>query len=136
MKSCHLILCLVACGLVLPPSIRAGTTWVGGGGDNLWGTGANWSPSGAPPVGNTVDLTFDSAVNLTSVNNYTAFDDFRSLTFAATAGAFNVSGSSIDLFGKIENYSTATQTLSMSLAINAGQPGTGEFRIWLYDLML
>ena len=105
----------------------AGTTWDGGGADDNWGTAENWSPDGLPPVGATVDLTFDGSVRLNSVNNYMAFDDFHSLTFAATAGAFTLSGASIDLFGKIENYSTVTQTIGMDLAINAGEAGTGEF---------
>ena len=90
------------------PVAFAGTTWDGGGLDNNWGTGDNWNPNGTPPVGSTVDLTFDGIVRLTSNNNYTAFDDFHSLTFAATAGAFTLSGNAIDIFGKIENYSTAT----------------------------
>ncbi len=121
--------------LIVPAN--AGVIWDGGGADDNWGTGANWSPDGPPPVGPTVDLTFDGTTRLTPFNNYTAFDDFHSLFFAATAGQFNVGGNAIDLFGKIENYSTVTQTVSLaSLAINAGQAGTGEFNPVNGDLLI
>ncbi len=121
--------------LIVPAN--AGVIWDGGGADDNWGTGANWSPDGPPPVGATVDLTFDGTTRLTPFNNYTAFDDFHSLFFAATAGQFNVGGNAIDLFGKIENYSTVTQTVSLaSLAINAGQAGTGEFNPVNGDLVI
>lgn len=120
----------------LPFAGLAGTIWDGGGADDLWGTAENWSPDGAPPTGQTVDLTFDGTMRLAPVNNYGAFDDFHSLTFAATAGAFTLSGSAIDLFGKIENYSALTQTVAMDLAINAGQPGTGEFNPINGDLVI
>ncbi|MEY4386447.1 MAG: hypothetical protein RLY20_1730, partial [Verrucomicrobiota bacterium] len=32
-------------------ALLAGNTWDGGGGDNNWGTGANWNPDGAPAYG-------------------------------------------------------------------------------------
>ncbi|MBP7948586.1 MAG: autotransporter-associated beta strand repeat-containing protein [Verrucomicrobiales bacterium] len=122
--------------LLMAHAANSGTTWDGGGSDDNWGTGANWNPDGAPSPGNTVDLTFAGTTRLTPVNNYTAFDDFRSIFFDATAGAFSLSGNAIDLFGKIENYSTATQTLAMDLAINTGQPGTGEFNPINGDLVI
>lgn len=127
MKSLSLLIFLTGLTQSLVVFSLAGTTWDGGGTDNNWSTSENWTPDGAPSVGNTIDLTFDGVTRLNSINDYTAFDDFHSLTFAATAGAFNLSGSAIDLFGKIENYSATAQTISMDLAINGGQSGTGEF---------
>jgi fibronectin-binding autotransporter adhesin len=135
-KHSYLPCFLLTSALGFATHATAGTTWDGGGTDDNWGTAANWNPDGSPPVGATVDLTFDGSTRLNSVNNYTAFDDFHSLTFAGTAGAFTLSGSAIDLFGKIENYSTATQTIGMDLAINAGQPGTGEFNPINGDLVI
>jgi len=35
---------------------NAGNTWDGGGGDNNWGTGANWSPDGSPAPGSINDF--------------------------------------------------------------------------------
>ncbi len=124
--------------LAAATSANAATfTWNGGDvDDDLFGSGANWGGS-APTTGATTDLVFDGAVRLTPNNNYTAFDDFHSITFAATAGAFNVGGNAIDIFGKIENYSTLTQTISLAaLAIVAGQPGTGEFNPVNGDLVI
>ena len=83
------------------------------------GNGDNWDPNGAPSPGNTVDLTFGGTTRLTPNNNYTAFDDFRNLDFAAGAGSFTLSGNAIDLFGRVENQSTNLQTVSIALAINA-----------------
>ena len=98
----------------------AGDTWDGGGGDNNWGTGANWNPDGSPSPGSASDLFFAGASQLTSNNNYTAFDDFRNITFNSGAGAFTLTGNSIDLFGKIENLSTSTQTVNLtSIALNS-----------------
>ncbi len=113
--------------LFLPQSASAGTIWDGGGADDNWGTGANWNDDLTPPVGVLVDLSFAGATRLTPFNNYTAFDDFHSILFDASAASFNLFGNAIDIFGKIENYSTNPQTVSLDLAINAGQPGTGEF---------
>ena len=108
-----------ASSLLISP-LFAGTTWDGGGTDDNWSTANNWDPDGAPPVGSGVDLTFAGAVRLTSNNNYTAWDDFRSFLFASGAGAFTLTGNAVDLFGKIENNSSATQTVSLSaLAFNS-----------------
>lgn len=90
------------------------TTWSGGGGDNNWGTGANWAGS-PPPVGTTSDLVFAGSTRTNPFNNYTAFDDFRNILFASGAGTFSITGNAIDLFGKIENNSTNVQTFALDL---------------------
>ncbi len=119
--------CTTVLAHVAPPAL-AGTTWDGGGGDNLWGTGANWNDNSAPATGSTVDLTFAGTNRLSPNNNYTNYDDFRNIDFASGAGAFTISGNAIDLFGRIENQSTNTQTVSLAaLALQSGQPKTGEF---------
>lgn len=118
------------------PLLLAGTTWDGGAGDDLFGSGANWDPDGAPSPGNTTDLTFTGSTRLTPNNNYTNFDDFRNIDFAAGAGAFVISGNAIDIFGRVENQSTNLQTVSMVLAVNAGQPKTGEFNPVNGDLLI
>jgi fibronectin-binding autotransporter adhesin len=99
---------------MLATTLFAGTTWDGGGGDNNWSTANNWDPDGTPSVGSGVDLTFAGTTQLTSNNNYTAWDDFRSILFASGAGAFTLTGNSLDLFGKIENNGSSTQTVSFS----------------------
>ena len=127
----HLFLTISAAVLLPSFAIHAGTIWDGGAvgiGANDWGLGDNWNDNLTPPTGATVDLTFAGSTRTSPFNNYTAFDDFHSIFFDASAASFNLFGNAIDLFGKIENYSTNPQTVSLlDLAINAGQPGTGEF---------
>ncbi len=95
-------------------ALYAGDTWDGGGTDNNWGTGANWNPDGSPSPGSASDLYFGGNTRLSSVNNYGAFDDFRSITFNSSAGSFNITGNSLDIFGKIENLSTNLQTFAIT----------------------
>ena len=106
--------------LLASPSVQAGNTWDGGGADDNWGTANNWNPDGAPTPGSANDLFFGGTTRLTSNNNYTAFDDWRNIIFNVGAGAFTLTGNSIDLFGKIENLSTNTQTVNFtSIALNS-----------------
>lgn len=121
---------------ILAPSM-AGTLWDGGGVNNNWTTGANWNPDGAPLPGQTTDLTFDGSIRITPFNDFAAFEDFRNLIFAPTAGQFTLLGNSVDLFGKIENYSSQLQTVALTdIALVAGQPGTGEFNPVNGDLLI
>ncbi len=99
---------------------EAGNIWDGGGGDDNWGTGNNWNPNGSPGPGSGNDLFFAGTTRLTPFNNYTPFDDWRHVTFNAGAGSFNITGNAIDLFGKIENLSTNSQTAGfVSIALNS-----------------
>jgi hypothetical protein len=43
----------------------ATATWTGGGGDDLWGTGANWQGGSAPVNDGTADIVFDGGTRLT-----------------------------------------------------------------------
>ena len=106
-------------GLLLAHA-QAGNTWDGGGGDNNWGTGANWNPDGSPAPGSGNDIFFAGSTRLSPFNNYTAFDDWRNITFNAGASSFNITGNAIDLFGKIENLSSNAQTFGLgSIALNS-----------------
>ena len=98
------------------------TTWSGAGGDNNWGTGANWGGS-PPPVGTSSDLVFAGTTRTNPFNDYTAFDDFRSIFFAAGAGTFSITGNAIDLFGKIENNSTNAQTFALDIGTGTASGG-------------
>lgn len=100
-------------------------TWDGGGGDNVFGTGANWADNSSPSPGSASDLIFTGTTRLTPVNNYTAFDDFRNITFTSGAGSFSVSGNSIDWFGKIENNDDSDQSVSLS-NLSMKKAGGGE----------
>lgn len=110
---------LTAATVLMPQGAQAQTdTWDGGGGDNNWGTGNNWADNSSPAPGTASDLFFAGSTRLSPFNNYTAFDDFRNITFSSGAGAFNITGNAIDLFGKIENLSTTAQTFALSLGVN------------------
>ena len=91
-------------------------TWNGGGANNNWSTGANWSGGVAPanpiPGAGTADVIFSGSTRLTPVIDTPWNID--SLTFSATAGAFNVGGTN-QLFlenAGITDNSTATETIS------------------------
>ncbi|MCG3150172.1 MAG: hypothetical protein PCFJNLEI_03651 [Verrucomicrobiae bacterium] len=115
-------LVLFAATLAISNTAFAGTTWDGGGGDSNWGTGANWNDNLTPPTGTTVDLTFAGSTRLDPNNNYTAWDNFRSIYFASGAGAFTITGNPIDFYdGKIENNSSSSQSLNITdFSFNSG----------------
>lgn len=123
------LLVLLSFFSVAPFLFAQSDTWDGGGGDDNWGTGNNWVDNSAPSVGTTSDLSFAGSTRLTPNNNYTAWDDFRSIYFNSGAGAFTLNGNSIDLFsggggaaqGKIENNSSSTQTVNFTaIGLNGG----------------
>lgn len=107
---------LIGCGLAIwiPVEAHGGTTWDGGGSTNNWSDGINWNDNVAPAAGQTVDLTFAGTTRPGPSNNYADWSDFRNILFASGAGSYNLTGAPIDLFGKIENNSTALQTVSLS----------------------
>jgi autotransporter-associated beta strand protein len=96
---------------LLASSAFAGNLWDGGGADNNWGTAANWSPDGTPAPGTGNDIFFAGTTRLTPFNNYTAFDSWRNIIFNSGAGAFNITGNSINLYGKIENQGSTGVTV-------------------------
>jgi fibronectin-binding autotransporter adhesin len=114
------LLNLLASLIAATPSFLTAQTWDGGGGDNNFGTGANWVGDSSPGVGSGVTLNFAGSTRLSPINNYTLYDDFGSWIFSSGAGSFNISGNPVDLFGKIENNSSNLQTVSISaLGANA-----------------
>jgi autotransporter-associated beta strand protein len=71
-------------------SARAGTTWDGGGSNNRWNTSGNWNPNGVPTFNSSTDLTFAGSIRLAPDLNGNR--TINSLTFAAGAGAFSITG--------------------------------------------
>jgi autotransporter-associated beta strand protein len=109
-------------------------TWDGGGGDNNWNTTANWVSGNPNPPGNanaTDVVTFTGNVRTTANNNHPA-DSNMGITFNSGAGAFTLTGNSIDLFagGAILNQSANNQTINLNVrargsANNITNDGTG-----------
>ena len=105
------LLCLSLPALVLgllPQAVLAQTfTWSGLGADSNFGTGDNWQGAAAPATGSGVTLDFTGGTQPAPFNNYGAYNDFGSwlLDNSATT-SFVITGSSIGLWGKIENDSS------------------------------
>lgn len=112
--------------LIGPQAFALSVTWDGGGADDRFDTPENWSGDLAPASGSTTDLYFAGPLRLTPSNTFTAGSDLGSIIFDAGAGAFNVGGSGINLYGRIENNSTTTQTVSLS---SLSLTSTSEFRV-------
>src|SRR5436309_14618273 len=88
--------CLAALALaLLPAAARGQYVWTGAGPDGNWGTAANWT-GGVPAPGVNTSLTFAVTTNLTTVDNLAAGFQLNGLVFGSTAGAFNLSGNSLN----------------------------------------
>lgn len=103
--------------LVLAPKAADAVTWVGGA-DAKWSTDANWAEGAKPGIG--------APVTMTGVAGGTTQQDINGLTIAslttvADAGSFTHNGSALAVSTKIDNKSTADQTLATPLTL--GVPG-------------
>lgn len=111
----------------------AAFTWDGapdGGGssaDEKWSTGTNWAGDAAPSVTNDT-LTFAGTTNLNADNDLvTSINVGPSITFAAGAGSFNLSGNAITLGSGggggitiISQQSANPQTISAPINLSGG----------------
>ncbi len=110
--------------------------WDGGGADDNWGTGANWSPDGAPSTGTGIQIDFAGSTRLTPFWNYGSFDQMGSIFFDSGAGAFTLNGANaMKVFSKIENSGTTLQTVSISSIVLNGTAAT-EFNPVSGDLVI
>lgn len=92
-------------------------TWDGGGANNNWSTLANWD--GAVPVAGD-DLVFAGATRLTPNNDIAADTSFNSITFAAGASSFTLSGNRITMGSTagVKNLSANAQTVNLNIITN------------------
>jgi fibronectin-binding autotransporter adhesin len=114
----------------------AGTfTWDGGGADGNWSTADNWAGNTAPvEADGWHTFVFDTSNQLNSNLDFTPSNNglnINDITFASGAGAFTLSGSSIDMLGAassgaadgiadITNNSANTQTINNNLIHHTG----------------
>lgn len=99
--------------LVLAPKAADAVTWVGGT-DAKWSTGANWAEGAKPGIGAPVTMTGTAGgTTQQDINGLT----IASLTTVADAGSFTHNGSALAVSTKINNKSTADQTLAMPLTL-------------------
>jgi autotransporter-associated beta strand protein len=111
---------------------QAANVWDGGGGDDYWGTPANWDDNQAP--GFPVALTFAGTNRLTPNNNLSAIT-VNGLTFDAAAGAFTLAGNGISLGGNVgfsgNPPSLVNQGLFLSLALTGDRTFATRSNGWL-----
>ncbi len=116
--------CWVA-GLVgLAAAVASGApfTWSGLGGNDHWGTSANWV-EGLPAIDGTADIVLAGTVRLTP--NVDIPWSINKLTFNNTAGAFVVGGSPLTLgAGGILQSDGDTQTINNAIAVGTAQTWT------------
>ena len=92
-----LLLSLCACAALMPVVALAQTnaTWDGGGGDNLWSTGANWVGDVAPTPSTSLFLTFSGSTRTSPFNDRADFANVAGITFAPGASGFRIEGNPI-----------------------------------------
>jgi autotransporter-associated beta strand protein len=115
------LLALTGSSLLAISSAQAQTfTWDGGGGDDNFGTAANWSPDGAPSTGSGVVLRFTGSTRTAPVNNYTTGDVFNEWRLLAGATSpFTITGNGFKVF-KIENSSSQLFTINTAGIYSSG----------------
>jgi fibronectin-binding autotransporter adhesin len=117
----RLTLCL--CALICALPAVAGTTWDGGGANNLWSTASNWNPDGVPANNGTAGLAFAGTTRLAP--DMDANWNINSLTFNSGAGAFTLSSTGGFVLtiqgGGITNNSASTETINNAITLGASQ---------------
>jgi len=89
--------------------------WDGGGADNNTTTDANWDNDIYPAAGSTTVLRFSGSTRPTPANNYASGSDFGTIMFTNTTTSFTLSGNSVDIDDKIENYDASGHTISCDI---------------------
>jgi fibronectin-binding autotransporter adhesin len=116
-------LTLGVCALICALPAVAGTTWDGGGANNLWSTASNWNPDGVPANNGTAGLAFAGTTRLAP--DMDANWNISSLTFNSGAGAFTLSSTGGFVLtiqgGGITNNSASTETINNAITLGAAQ---------------
>jgi autotransporter-associated beta strand protein len=99
-------------------TISDASIWDGGGADDNWTTGLNWTNDAAPAAGS--GLVFDGASRLAPNNDFGDNTLFSGLVFGGSAEPFTVGGNAITLSGSVVNESANTQTVSLAITLAQG----------------
>jgi autotransporter-associated beta strand protein len=115
---------MAACAAVLgaPLAVSAAeVTWSGANANNsLWSTATNWLGNTAPVAHDS--LVFDEFARLTPNNDFAAGTAFDGITFAASAGAFNLVGNQITLSGDInDNTPVLPETITLAMLLDGNR---------------
>ena len=124
---------LLALAFVAVAAHAAVFTWNGGGTDNNWQTGANWTNTIPPATDGSASLNFSGAARTMTTNNITADTVFTGISFAndnssGKTNAFTLSGNRITLGGNVANtVPTVAGTLADTISLNLVLSGTRTF---------
>jgi autotransporter-associated beta strand protein len=103
---------------------HAGNTWDGGGGDNNWGTGANWNPDGAPGYG-----TISFAGTTQTTNNNNSITAMNQVNWNGTAAWVMNGTTTLSLFdfggtqAKLESLGSGGVTINANITFAANNGG-------------
>lgn len=106
--------------LCLETSFAATYTWDGGGNNSNWSTGNNWNPHGAPSPGGNATLIFSGTTRLSPIADNGPWS-LNSLTFNSGAGAFTLSGDTINLANGLTQNSANAQTITNDIVLGGSQ---------------
>ncbi len=108
-----------ATGGSLDITIRPPNIWSGGGSAPFnWSSGSNWTSGAAPSSGTSV--MFAGTAGTSNTNNLVGLS-LSGIFFSPTAGAFNISGNSVQLGGQVVNLSTSAQTIGLGIVLSGNQ---------------
>lgn len=113
-------------GVVIQEPVTS-ATWDGGGSNNSWTNGVNWTNNAAPDPDAT--LHFAGSTRLTPSNNFAVGTRFSSIYFDSDAGSFQLVGNPVTLNNRIQNYSTSPQNISLPVILDTGST------VWVYTMI-
>ena len=118
--------CLLAALVAGSASAQTNATWDGGGGDNLWSTGANWVGDVAPTPSTSLFLTFPGSTRTSPFNDRADFSNAAGITFGSGASGFRIEGNAIGLINGsgqqvINQNATATQDINTVFSLGSLQ---------------
>jgi autotransporter-associated beta strand protein len=112
--------------VVAPAQTNA--TWDGGGGNNLWSTGANWVGDVAPAGGTSLFVTFTGSTRTSPFNDRVGWPNnaVAGITFASGASGFRIEGNGIGFVNGsgwqfINQNASATQEINASVSFGPDQ---------------
>ena len=105
----------------LTVSLALPSVWNGGGNPAfVWSNTANWASGQLPASG--LPIAVGGSTGLSNTNDIAGLN-LTGLTFFGLAGAYNLTGNSIQLSGQLTNASTAAQTIGLGIGLSGGNLG-------------
>lgn len=102
----------IICFIVIISTSLYSQTWNGGGGTSSWNTGSNWDGELVPTSDASTALIFDGSTQLSANNDISSPFLLNTLSFAATASSFELSGGIIEVYSAIINNSANDQIIN------------------------